>query len=155
MFCFSRRWPPPSHLLFNASNGPPKVALRVTFLIFHPANRGSIVSEYFQHFHSCVYLFVTPHSQRTNRGPLHYRRIRRWWNHCMVTTVRRNPSLKVEDSFMSHQGPQTLRKFRPVYCPITARRSSATARRKRGSTTWMCIVHIHGWHDCGHCGGRF
>ena len=70
--------------------------------------------------------------------------------HCSTRTA----VFKFEESFISHQGPQALRTFRPVYSPIVARRSSATARRTRGSTTWMCIVHIRGWYDCSHCSGR-
>lgn len=71
----------------------------------------------------------------------------------MVATVRRNSSLTLEGSFTSHQGLQALRKLRPVYSPAVTRRSGATARRTRGSTTWMCVVHIRGWHDRGHGSG--
>lgn len=68
----------------------------------------------------------------------------------MVATVRRTPSLRLEDLFTFPQGPQTLRKFCPVYSPIVARRASAPARRTRGSIAWMCAVHLCGWHDRGH-----
>lgn len=66
---------------------------------------------------------------------------------------RKNTVFEAGGLIMFRQGPQALRAFCPVYSPIVARCSSATARRTRRSTTRVCIVHIRGWYDCSHCRG--
>lgn len=120
-----------------------------SFLIFHPANlsRSFAISTYFKHSYSCVYLFIAPHSQLANRGPLHHRILE---DQTMAASLYCHHSTKKPSSEARGLICVSSGTSRSFVSPIAARRSSATARGTRLSTTWMCIVYIRRWNDRSH-----